>query len=167
MHHRVAPFLLVLLCIALCGCIVTTPTPDALLQASEPTELPSATLPPTQTPFPTPEEPAPESTFTDVGNVGQLNGTHGVGGKTIVAGLQTLIIQGFQFDGKGPAADIRLVHGVNYGSPAVILTPLEQRPYEGEFLLFNIPSTVTAENVDRLVIYAPETGEVYAETTFE
>ncbi|NLD73619.1 MAG: DM13 domain-containing protein [Chloroflexi bacterium] len=151
------------------GCIVTTPTPLAEpAGATAPATLaPEATPLPAATPFPTPNEPAPETTFTAVGNVGMLSGTHGVEGKAIVAGLQTLIIKGFTFDGKGPLADARLVKGDDYENPGMVLLTLEQRPYEGEFLLFNIPSTVTAENVDRLVIYAPETGEVYAETTFE
>ena len=96
-----------------------------------------------------------------------LDGTHGVKGKAIVAGLQTLIIKDFTFDGKGPTADARLVKGDDYANPALVVLALEQRPYEGEFLLFTIPSTVAPENADRLVIYAPETGEVYAETTFE
>ena len=164
MVHRRTPILLVALCIALSGCVITLPPAEEAPLAAAPA---AASPAPTPTPFPTPAEPAPEQTFTDVGNVGQLDGTHEVAGKAIVAGLQTLIIQGFHFDGKGPAADLRLVRGEDYAAPAAILLPLEARTYAGEFLHMTIPSTVTRENADRLVIYAPETGEVYAETTFE
>ncbi|NLD44545.1 MAG: DM13 domain-containing protein [Chloroflexi bacterium] len=121
----------------------------------------------TVTPLPEPQAPAPEQTFTQVGNVGEFQGSHGVGGKAIVAGLQTLIIQSFTFDGKGPAADLRLVHGDAYAEPAAILGTLEPRAYESEMLLYIIPAEVTPDNADRLVVYAPETGEVYAETTFD
>jgi len=144
--------------IALAGCVVTVLEPEA--------PQPEPAAPATMTPFPTPAEVAPAHTFTEVGNVGLLEGSHGVTGKGVVAGLQTLIIQGFTFDGKGPAADVRLVMGSDYASPAAVLGVLESRVYDGEMLLYIIPSTVTPENADRLVIYAPETGEVYAETTF-
>ncbi len=147
--------------VALSGCVVT------MLDAG-PSQAESASTPaPTATPFPTPAEVAPEHTFTEVGNVGTLTGTHGVSGKAVVAGLQTLIIQGFSFDGKGSPADLRLVRDGAYTEPAVILATLEPRAYDGEMLLYIIPSSVTSENADRLVVYAPETSEVYAETTFQ
>jgi len=131
------------------------------------TEAPTDTTPQRLATFPTAQEPAPEQTFTLVGNVGHLEGDHDVSGKAIVAGLQTLIIQGFTFDGKGPQADLRLVKEQDYARPAAVLIALEQRPYEDEFFLLRIPNSVTRDNADRLVVYAPETGEVYAETTFQ
>jgi hypothetical protein len=151
-------------CALLTACVVSYPEDVAGTQEAA---LPAPQAYPEPTSMPTAAGPAPERTFTDVGNVGHLEGPHDVAGKAIVAGLQTLIIQGFHFDGKGPAADVRLVQGEDYATPAAILLPLEARVYADEVLLFTIPSTVAPENADRLVIYAPETGEVYAETTFE
>ena len=155
--------LLALLVVA-CGTTLVVP------QTVEPTPQATAAPVPTQvapSPFPKPAEAAPERTFTDVGDVGHLSGDHGIAGKAIVAGLQTLIIQGFTFDGKGSAADIRLVKGQDYETPAAVLTVLESRAYDREMLLFVIPNQVTPETADRIVVYAPETGEVYAETTFD
>lgn len=136
-------------------------------QALSPASAPVAEAPtPAPTTIPTAAEPAPEKTFTEVGDVGQLTGSHGIAGKAIIAGLQTLIIQGFTYDGKAPA-DMRLVMGDDAANPAAILGTLEERAYEQEFLLYTIPSSVTRDNADRLVVYAPETGEVLAEATFD
>ena len=121
---------------------------------------------PSWTPFPTPDEPAPDETFAGVGNVANLAGQYGVSGKAVVAGLQTLIIQGFNYDGKGSAPDIRLVLGQDYASPAVVLLQLEDRPYESELLLMQIPSSVGPGVADTIAVYAPETGEVYAAARF-
>jgi hypothetical protein len=104
---------------------------------------------------------APEETFSSVGNVAELSGTHDVAGKAIVAGLQTIIIQGFTFDGKGPQADLRLIKGDDAANPAAILLVLEQRPYAGEFLLVRIPAAVGPGAADSLAVYCPETGETY------
>ena len=117
---------------------------------------------PLGTPFPTPAEPAPERTFAQVGSVAHFSGGHGVSGKAIVAGLQTLIIQEFSFDGKGPAADIRLVKGEAYDQPAAVLVELEPKAYDGEFMLTIIPSAAGPGTADSIAVYAPETGEVYA-----
>jgi hypothetical protein len=143
-----------------------TPEPTATATATL-TPEPTATLVPSPTPFPTAAESAPEKTFTDVGDVAELSGTHGLAGRAIVAGLQTLIIRGFTYDGKGPAADIRLVKGDGYDEPAAILLVLEPRAYENEMLVVTIPSNVDRSVADRIVIYAPETSEVYAESQFE
>ena len=121
---------------------------------------------PNRTPFPTPDEPAPDETFAGVGNVANLAGEHGVSGKAVVAGLQTLIIQGFNYDGKGSVPDIRLVLGNDYDSPAAVLLQLEARPYESEFLFLQIPSSVGPGTADTIAVYAPETGEVYAAARF-
>ena len=119
------------------------------------------------TPFPTPAEVAPERTFTDVGDVAKLSGEHAVSGKAIVAGLQTLIIQKFYFDGKGPKADIRLVKDQDYENPAVIVFELEQKPYEDTFLLVRIPSSAGPGSANSIAVYCPETGEVYAVAKFD
>ncbi len=119
------------------------------------------------TPFATAGEAAPEETFTKVGHVAHLDGQHSVSGKTIVARLQTLIIQTFTFDGKGPQADICLVQGQDYAEPAAVLFELENRPYEEEFLRLIIPSSVGPDDADSIAVYCEETGEVYAIAKFE
>ena len=145
------------------------PTPT-LTQIPFPTDTPEPTatsVPPTRTPFPTPAEEAPDETFTRVGNVAHLDGQHAVSGKATVAGLQTLIIQSFTFDGKGPKADIRLVQGQNYADLAAVLLELERRPYEEEFLRLIIPSSVGPDDADSIAVYCEETGEVYAAAKFQ
>ena len=149
---------------------VVTPTPVATLT---PVSTSTATPPPTETPkptptmTPTPAELAPESTFTRVGNVAEFSGEHDVSGKAVVAGLQTLIILRFNFDGKGPKADIRLVNGQDYGNPAAILIELEQRPYEKVVLDARIPVTAGPGTADSIAVYCPETGQVYAAAEFK
>ncbi|MBC7235689.1 MAG: hypothetical protein H5T69_07585 [Chloroflexi bacterium] len=139
-----------------------TATPPPVATAT-PTETPL----PTVTPYPTPYEVAPEETFTDVGNTAELSGSHGVGGKAIVAGLQTLIIQGFSYDGKGSQVDIRLVKGDDYDHPAHVFIELEERPYQAEFFLFRIPSSVGRGSADRIVVYSRASGEAYAVGVFD
>lgn len=131
------------------------------------TAMPTETPTPLPTPFPTPPESAPEKAFTTVGDVAEISGAHSVSGRAIVSGLQTLIIRGFNYDGKGPAVDIRLVKGDQYDQPVAILLQLEQRAYTDEIVLVHIPSTVKPDSADHIVIYAPDTGEVYAEAHFE
>jgi len=155
------------LAVLLAACQIQVDPQWSPAEPEPPTSTVGQALAATATPFPDSQEPAPEQTFTLVGNVGHLEGDHDVSGKAIVAGLQTLIIQGFTFDGKGPQADLRLVKEQDYARPAAVLIALEQRPYEDEFFLLRIPNSVTRDNADRLVVYAPETGEVYAETTFQ
>lgn len=165
MHKLILRLLLVSLVLLLAGCDPkTAPRPGATAVLQVPAQ---PTLKPTPTPFPTPNEPAPERTFTAVGNVAELNGSHGITGRAVVAGLQTLIIQSFTFDGKGPQADIRLVKGQDYKNPAIVLLKLDQRAYEGEVLLLLIPSTVQPGSADSIAVYCPETDEVYASGLFQ
>lgn len=131
------------------------------------TPVPTETFSSTRTPFPTPVKEAPKETFASVGNVAYLNGHHDVSGKAIVAGLQTLIIQRFSFDGKGPNADIRLVQGQNYADPAAVLLDLEARSYDEEFLRLIIPSSVGPDDADNIVVYCEETNDVYAVAKFD
>jgi hypothetical protein len=146
----------------------STPTNTPLPTSTpEPTLPPTAPLPPSPTPGPTAAEVAPENTFTHVGNVAHLSGIHGVAGKAIVAGLQTLIIQGFYYDGKGGRLDIRLVKGEDWENPVAILTELEERIYEKEMLYMIIPSSAGPGTVDHIVVYAPDTNEVYALAKFQ
>jgi hypothetical protein len=143
------------------------PAPTVAAVANAPTTAPAESEKPTSSPFPTPAEVAPEETFRQVGSVAHLSGTHGVAGKAIVAGLQTLIIQGFTYDGKGSQADIRLVQGEDVDDPAHILIELEERAYEGEFLLFHIPSSLERGSADRIVVYSRADGEMYGVGIFE
>lgn len=150
-----------------CAPFITPLPPGMRLADATATPVPTATPSPPPTPFPTAQEVAPEKTFTAVGNVAILSGEHGVSGKAIVMGLQTLIIQGFNYDGKGPRADIRLVKGEDYEGPAAILTELDQRPYEDELVYAIIPSSAGPGTADRIAVYCPETGQVYAWSTFD
>ena len=164
---RIALVLLTLLTLAACG-PKATPTPvNTLTPEPTNTPLPTNTPVPSPTPFPKANEPAPEKIFTAVGNVATLSGEHGVSGQSIVAGLQTMIIQVFNYDGKGPSADIRLVKGEDYENPVAILLELEQRVYQDEMLLMIIPSAAGPGKADRIVVYCPETATVYAWNTFE
>ena len=170
---HVVMMLLVVVALAACGPQATptptvTPTPiptDTPLPTATPE--PTATFTPAPTPFPTPAEVAPEETFTFVGSVAKLSGSHGISGKATVAGLQTLIIQSFYFDGKGPKADVRLVKGQDYQDSAVILLELAQQSHENEVVLMHVPASVESGSVDTIVIYCPETDEVYAEAQFD
>jgi len=128
--------------------------------------VPTATVEPSPTPYPTASELAPEETFATVGNTAAFSGAHGVTGKAIVAGLQTLIIQGFYYDGKGVAPDIRLVLGDDYANPAAVLMVLEQRAYVDETLYMIVPSAAGPGTADSIAVYSPETGEVYASQSF-
>ena len=164
---RVVFVLLAFLSLAACAPKPTPqPTPTATPVPTE-TPVPTPTSPPTPTPFPTASEPAPEFTFTNVGNVAELSGAHGVSCTAVVAGLQTLIIQGFNFDGKGPKADIRLVLGDDLANPTWIIQELEQRPYQNEIVFAHIPSSVKPGSADSIAVYCPETGEAYAVAIFK
>ncbi len=162
-----------LLLVSLAACRTSTvartgDTPTAApTGTSVPTLPPTATHTPAPTPFPTAAEVAPEQTFTQVGNVAHLSGEYGVTGKAIVAGLQTLIIQGFYYDGKGGRLDIRLVKGGDWENPVAILIELEERVYEKEMLYAIIPSSAGPGTVDRIIVYAPDKSEVYATAAFE
>jgi len=164
-----------LLClIVMSGCSVAS-TPTAIPTRTPPptpteTAVPSATPRPSATMAPTPEPTkppvAPERIFTAVGDVAVLSGEHGVSGKAVIAGLQTLIVQRFCFDGQGPEADIRLVLGDDHESSAIVLHKLEQREYVDEMLVISIPASAAPQTVDRIAVYSPQDGQVYAEATF-
>mgnify|MGYP001038562071 CR=1 FL=1 len=147
--------------------VTSSATHDAYPLPTVTGTLPAGTTrAPTNTPFPMPVGPAPEKTFTEVGSVARLAGSHGVSGKAVVAGLQRLIILRFNFDGKGPKADIRLVKGENYAEPAAVLYELEQRAYHDEVIGVVIPSSAGPDSADSIAVYAPGTGEVYAVAKF-
>ena len=176
---RFTHVMLIVFLIVLSACAAPAP-PTAVPAAptAEPTATPVPTVPPTATvdveahrpassPFPTPDEVAPEETFRQVGSVAHLSGAHGVSGKAVVAGLQTLIIQGFSYDGKGSQADIRLVKGDELDDPAHVLIELEDRTYDAEFFLFQIPSSLERGSADRIVVYSRADGKAYGVGIFE
>jgi hypothetical protein len=157
--------LLLTTCLALSACARPTPTPmPTATPAPTATPVPTATTvpTPTATPFPMASEPAPEEAFFAVGGLADLKGEHGVQGQAVVAGLQTLIIAGFSFDGKGPPAELRLVKGTDYENPAAVLMKLEQRAYSRETLHMILPTTAAPGSADSIALYCPETHEAYA-----
>jgi hypothetical protein len=111
-----------------------------------------------------PGEVAPSKTFVRVGDVAHLSGGHGISGKAIVVGGQTLIIVGFRYDGTGSDVDIRLVNGDDYGNAVAKFVHLEPRVYRNEFFILCIPNS--AQVADRIVVYSMSDG-VYAEGIFE
>jgi len=168
--HKMTCIVCVLLALLPLAACAPKPTPQPTATPTPlPTEtpVPTPTLIPTPTPFPTASEPAPEFTFTEVGNVAELSGDHGVSATAVVAGLQTMIIQGFSFDGKGPKADIRLILGNDLANPVWIIQELEQRPYQKEIIFAHIPSSVKPGSADSIAVYCPETGEAYAVAVFK
>jgi len=170
--HYLLTGLLVLLLVAACAKATPTPQPTATpMPTATATPEPTATLEPTATPIPTEVptptlEPAPEAIFAPVGYRAVFSGDHGVSGKAVVAGLQTMIILGMNFDGKGPEADLRLVLGDDYDNPIVILAELEQRPYEAEFMQLRIPADAAPGTADSIAVYCPETETAYAVAVF-
>lgn len=178
MNRTCLAVLCVTMTILLMACQPTaTVTPAPTMVARQlPTQVePTATIAPTTAPtappantlIPTPDEVAPEETFAKVGNIAALKGDHGVEGKAMVAGLQTLIIQGFKFDGKGPQADVRLVLGDKVEEPAAILLALESRSYDNEMVVLRIPNAAGPGTANSIAIYCPETGETYALAKFQ
>ena len=81
-------------------------------------------------------------------------------GRAGLAGLQTIILREFDFDGQCSGADIRLgKQGECDQSPAVLLE-LEARPYAKEMFVLTIPPGITADNADSIAVYCRDTGEV-------
>ena len=149
------------MCIAGCR---TNPTPTSV-----PTAAPTATVRPTSTPTltptpastPTPGVPAPEEAFADVGSMARFSGEGGhVAGRAVLAGLQTIILREFDFDGQCSSADIRLGKEGEFDQPAAVLVELEARSYVKELFVLTIPPGVTADNADSIAVYCRDTGEV-------
>jgi len=139
-----------------------TPTPVPVATAvptAQPTSTPTATLSPTSTPAPS--QPAPEQAFVDVGSIARFNGEGGgVSGRAVVAGLQTIVIREFEYDGQCPKADIRLGKEGGFDQPTAVLVELEPRSYEKEMFVLTVPAEVTADNTNAIAVYCVDTGEV-------
>ena len=139
-----------------------TPTPSPTpVPTIEPQDTPSATA----TAVPTEMGGAPEATFREVGSTATLNGQNSCSGKAVVAGLQTLIIVSFSFDGKVPA-DLRLVNASDPHTASYVLAELT-RPYDKETLQFSIPQEVGPGTADSIAVYDTQAGRVLAIATFE
>ena len=83
----------------------------------------------------------------------------------MVAGLQTLIILGFHFDGK-VKADLRLVQSGNPGQAVHIYAELD-RAYDGEVLQFSIPAELTPGSADTIAVYDVDSDQVLAQALFQ
>lgn len=150
-----AVLLTVIVCV-LAGCqAAPTATPQVPTTAR-----PTATaIPPTPTMkvWPTSLTPAPEQPVIPVGHTTTFQDTqHGVSGKAIMAGLQTILINEFTYDGQGPAVDVRLVKEGDLGKAVAVLGKLEQRPYDRELLVFNVPADLKPGDADSISVYCYE-----------
>ena len=155
------------LCLAAACRPTTMPTPVQPTAVVVPTETP---IPPTPTPkvWPTSQTPAPELAVLPVGYTATFQETqHGVIGKAVMAGLQTMIISAFSFDGQGPAAEIRLVKQGNWDVAVAVLLQLEQRPYDKELLVMEVPSHLEPMQADSIAVYCPETKTLYGWGLFQ
>jgi len=136
--------------------------------------VPQAT--PTPPPYPEPEytvlppvcpvgTPAPPETFTDIGTTATLAGSHGITCRVCVAGLQTLIIWGFTYDGTGVGTvDIRLL---NRNETVAKLKVLDSRAYDGsEPLYLCIPYELRDGDADRIAVCSTSDG-IYAVGIFQ
>jgi len=143
-----------------------TPTPlqPTIVIVPTATEVPAT---PTPKMWPTASTPAPEEPVIPVGYTATLQDTqHGVSGKAVMAGLQTIIFSEFNFDGQGPPADLRLVKEGNWDSAETILLKLE-RPYDKELLVMTIPSDLQPWQADSIAVYCSETKALYGWARFQ
>ena len=151
-----------LLSLAACN---KNPTPWPTTQAQSSATTDSNIPDNTETVSPTALNGAPEATFTGVGNTATFTGLNATEGKAVVAGLQTLIILAFHFDGK-VKADIRLVKGTDYAKAIYVFSQLD-RAYDAETLQFTIPAHLAPGLADTIAIYATETNQVLAAAVFQ
>jgi len=142
--------------------------PLVMVDYDESPPLPLPTPTPIPPPYPEPEytvlppvcpvgTPAPPQTFTDIGTTATLAGSHGISCRVCVAGLQTLIIWGFTYDGTGAGTvDIRLLKG---NVTVAKLKVLDNRAYDGsEPLYLCIPYELRDGDADRIAVYSTEEG---------
>lgn len=149
------------LCVIVMGIWVSCrPAPTAAPTVSMPPETPTPTTAlatPTLKIWPTASAVAPDEPVIPVGYVANFQDTqHGVSGKAVMAGLQTIVISGFTYDGQGPLADIRLVKEGELDKAVAILANLEQRPYQQELLVLTVPSDLQPGDADSIAVYCEE-----------
>lgn len=150
-----AVLLTIIVCL-LAGCQATPTSTPQVPTTAQPT---ATAIPPTPTTkvWPTSSTPAPEEPVIPVGHTTTLQDTqHGVSGKAVMAGLQTILINEFTYDGQGPAVDVRLVKEGDLGEAVVVLGKLEQKPYDRELLIFTVPSDLKPGDADSISVYCSE-----------
>jgi len=141
---------LIAILVLLVGCkTVPTPSPQPTATAIPPT--------PAIKVWPTSSTPAPEEPVIPLGYAATFQDTqHNVAGKAVMAGLQTIVISNFTYDGQGPEVDIRLVKEGDLDNAVAVLGKLEQRPYDHETLIFTIPSHLKPGDADSISVYCDE-----------
>ncbi|NLV73457.1 MAG: DM13 domain-containing protein [Chloroflexi bacterium] len=163
MTRRVLVILLLVL--SLVGCTQAA-TPTAISPTNAPASMGEAApeAPSEENAVPTEEGGASAETFTLVGNTATLAGSDAITGKAIVAGLQTLIIVSFTYDGKAPA-DLRLIMADKPDAPVLIVAKLE-RAYDNEMLQFKLPNGMVLGSANTIAVYDTEAGLVLASGQF-
>lgn len=78
----------------------------------------------------------------------------------MVAGLQTIVLREFDFDGQCSSADIRLGKQGEFDKSPAVLLELEPRPYAKELFVLTIPPGITADDADSIAVYCRDTEEV-------
>jgi len=126
-------------------------------------------LPPgVPTPIPTPVEVAPECTFTDVGNTARFTGPHGLSGLIVVAGLQTIVIPGFCWNGEPEQLKIEMLHedAEGYLETVAVLTRLRQYRYVNRILVLQVPAWIGHEDASIVAFRGARTGTTYVIVEF-
>jgi hypothetical protein len=141
-----------------------TPTPV-------PTAQPTATsVPPTPTikVWPTSSTPAPEEPVIRVGDVAVLQDTKsGVSGKAIMAGLQTIILNNFTYDGSCATLEVRLAKAASRDTVVGLLGTVEKRAYSNEALVLTVPSDLKPGAADSILLYCTESATTLGWGTFK
>jgi len=126
-------------------------------------------LPPgVPTPIPTPVEIAPERTFTDVGNTAWFTGPHGLSGTIVVAGLQTIVIPDFCWEGEPEQLKIVMLHedADGYLETVATLTRLRQYRYVNRILVLRVPAWIGHEDASIVAFRGARTGTTYVMAEF-
>lgn len=138
-----------------------TPTPTPAPTPS-PTAQPTATrVPPTPTikVWPTSSTPGPEEPVIRVGDVAVLQDTKGgVSGKAIMAGLQTIILNNFAYDGSCGVLEVRLVKEESRDTVVSVLGRVEKRTHSNEALILTVSSELKPGAADSILLYCVESA---------
>ncbi len=135
---------------------------------SQPTPTASPPPQPTLTPvppsptivvWPTSSTPAPEEPVIRVGDVAVLGDTlSGVAGKAIMAGLQTIILNNFSYDGSCGNVEVRLVKEESRETVVSVLGRVETRPYDNETLIFTVSSDLQPGSANSILLHCAESN---------
>jgi len=94
---------------------------------------------------------APPETFARVGETADLYG-YGMSGRVTVAGLQTIILRNFSYDGSAGTVDIRLVNRGDYENPVAKYDVLGCA--NGEWFRLCIPGWLRRGDADRIAVFS-------------